>query len=485
MQGKLILAAKGLFVLAGVYLITSCAIDPVSGKRELMLISEESEIQLGRQTDSQVITQYGIYEEPQLSEYVNQIGQKLAGLSHRPNLSYQFKVLDTSVVNAFAVPGGYVYFTRGILAYLNSEAELAGVMGHEIGHITARHSAEQYSRAQLAQVGLGVGMIFSETFRAFSDLADFGVGMLFLSFSRENEREADDLGVEYASKAGYEADQLANFFETLERMHPGSDRSGLPTWFSTHPNPKDRVKVVRTRAKEWQGKLNLPGYEIRNKAYLKRIDGLIFGEDPRQGYVEEDVFYHPDLRFQFPVPANWRLLNTPAAVQIISERKDALIHFTFSRDHSPKEAAQNFVAKTGASVVEADRETVNGLSAYRLITLVKSQQGTVQLLSYFIEKDKRIYVFQGMSSVQGFDHYYPVFKHTMANFKNLRDRKKLNVKPSRIRIVSPRKSETLRKVLLAFKVPEDDLQEVATLNGKRLEDKIPAKTLIKIIQKGG
>jgi predicted Zn-dependent protease len=268
-------------------------------------------------------------------------------------------------------------------------------------------------------------------------------------------------------------------------MHPGSDRSGLPTWFSTHPNPEDRVKVVRTRAKKWQEKLNLSSYDIRDQAYLERIDGLIFGEDPRQGYVEEDVFYHPDLRFQFPVPANWRLLNTPAAVQIISERKDALIHFTLSSLRSPKEAAQNFVAKAGASVVEADRETVNGLSAYRLIALVKSQSGTVQLLSYFIEKDGRIYVFQGMSSVQGFDHYYPVFSRTVTNFKDLRDPKKLNVKPSRVRIVSPRKSGTLRKLLLAFEVPEDELEEVATLNGRRLEDKIPAKTLIKIIQKGG
>ena len=201
------------------FLVVSCAINPVSGGRELMLLSESQEIELGRKTDGQVVSQYGIYEDQKLTDYINGLCQRFGKLSHRPNLNYQFKIVDTATVNAFAVPGGYIYFTHGILAHLNSEAELAGVMGHEMGHITARHSAQQYTRAQFAQVGLGLGMILSETVRNFCGLAQFGVGMLFLRFSRDNERQADDLGVEYASKAGYDASQMASFFDTLERMH--------------------------------------------------------------------------------------------------------------------------------------------------------------------------------------------------------------------------------------------------------------------------
>ncbi|MCJ7595589.1 MAG: M48 family metalloprotease, partial [Desulfobacterales bacterium] len=291
--------------------IPSCAVNPVSGRPEIMLLSEGDEVKLGGQTDVQVVKEYGIYDDPKLASYLNDLCRRMGKLSHRPNLPYQFKILDTSVVNAFAVPGGYIYFTRGILASLNSEAELAGVMGHEIGHVTARHSAEKYSRAQLAGIGLGLGSIFSDTFRALSDFAQLGVGMFFLKFSRDNERQADDLGVEYASRAGYDASQLAHFFETLEKMNPGSDRSGLPGWFSTHPNPENRVQAVRARSMEWRQRLGKGDLEVRREEYLRLMDGLVFGEDPRQGYVEEGVFYHPELRFQFPVPQDWKLNDTP------------------------------------------------------------------------------------------------------------------------------------------------------------------------------
>jgi predicted Zn-dependent protease len=251
--------------------ILSCATNPVTGKQELMLLSEADEIKLGQETDLQVVREYGLYEDPQLTAYLNGICQRLGKLSHRPHLTYHFKIVDVSVANAFAVPGGYVYFTRGILASLNNEAELAGVMGHEIGHITARHSAHQYSRAQLAQIGLGVGSLFMDS-SALTGLAQLGVGMLFLRFSRDNERQADDLGVEYSSKAGYDASEMANFFETLERMNAGSDRSGLPGWFSTHPNPTDRVQAVRERAREWLRKLNQRDLNIYQPGRLSQRD---------------------------------------------------------------------------------------------------------------------------------------------------------------------------------------------------------------------
>ena len=476
--------SMGFLVFVLCFWTTSCAIDPVTGKRELMLISESQEIELGRQTDIQVVREYGIYGDPELNGYVDNLCRQVAAVSHRPHLPYECKVVDSAVINAFAVPGGYIYFTRGIMAYLNNEAELIGVMGHELGHVTARHSAEQITRAQLAQAGLGLTFGLSETLAGFSDVIQFGVGMMFLKFSRDNERESDELGVEYSSKLGYDAAQMANFFQTLDRMQPSSDRSGLPEWFSTHPNPANRDKTVRQLAKEWQGQLGLRNPKVNRNSYLKMIDGVVFGEDPRQGFVEDSAFYHPGLRFVFPIPAGWELKNTHVLVQIVSPKRDAIILFTLAPGGSPEEAARQFVNESGAGVIESGGRRVNNLPAYRLISQLVSQQGTIYILSYFIQKDSRVYVFHGLTSANLFNNYHSAFERTMAQFKELRDPKKLTVEPARIRIRSVQRAGSLRQVLRTFGVPDDKMEKTALLNGMRLTDQVPTNTKLKIVAKG-
>jgi len=490
MDGKNIMLERGMrivvlgFCLVGLlFWIPSCAVNPVSGKQELMLLSETDEINLGRGTDVRIVQEYGLVEDPKLIAYLNDICQRLGKTSHRPNLNYHFKILDVSVVNAFAVPGGYVYFTRGILASVNSEAELASLIGHEIGHITARHSAKQYSKAQLAQLGLGVGSIFADS-SIISGLAQLGMGMLFLRFSRDNERQADDLGVEYSSKLGYDATQMGSFFETLERMNPGSDRSGLPGWFSTHPSPENRVQAVRGKAKEWHQKLNQRDLIIHRDIYLKQIDGLIFGDDPRQGYVEENVFYHPGLRFQFPVLAKWKLNNKPSQVQMISEGEDAIILFFVATGSSSREAARTFMNKSGAYVVNYDSIQVNGLPSQRVVSDIQTQQAVLRVMSTFIEKDKKIFVFHGLTYSNLYPRYETSFDNTMSQFKDLWDPKRINVTPDRIRIRSARTTDTLENVLRSFGVPNEKLKEMVLLNGGDLNQVIPANTLIKVIEKG-
>jgi len=476
------IAVLGFGLIGLLSWIISCAVNPVSGKHELMLLSEADEVKLGRQTDAEVVKEYGVFEDPKLTVYLNDFCQRLGKVSHRPQLSYHFKIIDASAVNAFAVPGGYVYFTRGILATVNSEAELAGVMGHEIGHITARHSAKQYSKAQLAQLGLGVGTILIDS-PILSGLTQLGVGMLLLRFSRDNEREADDLGVEYASKTGYDATQLASFFETLERMNPGSDRSGLPGWFATHPSPQDRVQVVRARAKEWQQKLSLRDSKINRDRYLKEIDGFMFGDDPRQGYVEENVFYHPNLKFQFPVPVKWKLNNKPSQVQMVSEGQDAVISLSVTSGSSSKEAAREFITKTGVSVTRSEGIQVNGLPSQRVISEARTQKATYRLMSYFVEKEKNVFMFHGLTSIERFQNYGPLFENTMSQFKELSDPKRIHVKPDRVRIRSAKATDTLENVLRSFSVPNEKLKEMALLNGRNLNEVILANTLIKVVEK--
>ena len=474
-----------LLALSLVLLAISCAVNPVSGNRQLMLLNEQDEIELGKQTDVQIVQQYGVYENAQLKGYINSLGQDMGRISHRPHLNFQYNVLDTSVVNAFAVPGGYVYFTRGILAHLNNEAELAGVMGHEIGHVTARHSAQQYSKAQLAQLGLGLGSMLSETFRGVSQMAQVGVSLLFLKFSRDNEREADDLGVEYSSKVGYDATKMGDFFETLERLHPGSDKSGLPSWFSTHPNPEDRVGTVRRRAVEWQEKLGLSKPKVGHDAYLGKIDGLAYGDDPREGYVENSVFYHPEMKFQFPLPANWTFKNTPSQVQVAPPEGAAAILFSAGKGASPSAVANTFAEKVRATVLDSKSLSIGGHRAHQLLSEIRSQQGLLRVLSSFVQKDNTLFVFHGISSPARFDAYHNDFRTTMNGFRNLTDPARINVQPYRIRVRSVGRENNVKDALLSLGVQEEQLESAAVLNGLHLTDTISQGALVKIVERGG
>ncbi len=480
---------KITFIIAGIVIlglaawIISCAVNPVTGKKEFMLLTEADEIALGQQTDAEIVQTYGIYEDPELTAYIEGLGKTMSKKTHRPNLPYTFKVLDTPVVNAFAVPGGYVYFTRGILGYLNNEAEFAGVLGHELGHVNARHSAVQYSRAQLAQLGLGVGMIFSEKFRQYAGLAEFGVSMLFLSYSRDNERQADDLGVLYSTLTGYDSNGMATFFTTLERMNPSSESGSLPEWFSTHPNPVNRIQAVKKKTLEEQRKIPGQSFVLKRDEYLQHVDGIVFGDDPRQGFVEGNAFYHPSLQITFPVPSGWQFSNTPAQVQMISPQENAAIIFGMEKASSPLQASTSFTTNAGAQVASSDAITVNGMRAQRVISNITSEEQALRVESFFIEKDGKIFTFHGFTDTASFSTYQTPFVNTMSKFNKLTDPKKLNVKPVQLAVKSQNKAATLRSLLTGYGVAQNKLEEMAILNGMNLEETVPAKTKIKVVAK--
>ena len=472
-----------VIVVALIVWAVSCALNPVTGKREIMLISSSDELAMGQQTDPQILQTFGQYEDADLARYVTALGKKLGALSHQPNLAYTIQVLDSPVVNAFAVPGGYVYLTRGILAYINDEAELAGVVAHEIGHIAARHSAQQYSKAQIAQFGLGLGAVVSKTFRKYAGIAQVGVEMLFMSFSRSDEREADALGVEYSSKAGYDSNHMANLFVSLERLNPGEAQGGLPGWFSTHPNPPDRIAAIKRDTLAWREKIQETQFATNRDQYLKQIDGIVFGEDPRQGYVEGNIFYHPQLRFQFPVPAGWKVNNTASQVQMINQDQNAIILFSMAPEKTPLAAADAFINESKAVVVKSESTKVNGMPAHRIISDITTEQGTIRVMSYFIQKEKTVYVFLGYTEQARFDGYSPVFDQIIGRFKNLTDSKKINVKADRLALKRTTTRGSLRQALGKFGGPEVKLEDLAIINGMKLDDALPANTIIKVVVK--
>jgi predicted Zn-dependent protease len=449
-----------------------------------MLLSESDEIKMGQQTDVSIVQMYGIYDDDELSKYIDELGQKMARISHRPNLKYEFKVMDSPVINAFAVPGGYVYVTRGILAHLNNEAELAGVIGHEIGHVTARHSAQKYSETYLANLGLGVGSMVSKDFAMYAGLAAQGLGLLFLRFSRDDERQSDVLGVEYSTIVGYDAREMSNFFHTLDRMQSQSEQGGLPDWFSTHPNPADRVVDVRKEAEKKQAELSKKDPMIRRRIYLNNINGLIIGENPRQGFVEKDVFYHPELKFKFPVPSGWKFQNLPTQVQMIDGKEKGIMLFTFAGTPSSKSAADQFIEKTKAKVVKNEAIKVNGLKARKLFSEITDGSNILRVQSYFIELSGQVYVFHGFSSASFFEDYQATFTKTMKGFNKLKAKSKLNVQPDRLEIVKVKKAGTLKQALDGFKIPNEEQESIALLNGLNLSDNVKADVRIKIIHKG-
>lgn len=462
------------------FMIFSCAVNPVTGKRELMLVSTEQEIAIGKKTDLQVVEQYGIYPDQELQDYLTEIGQKMVPFTHRPDLAYSFKVVDSDVINAFAVPGGYVYFTRGILAYMNDEAELAGVLGHEIGHITARHSAKQMSQAKLFQIGFGVGGILSEKFRKYADFAGFGVQLMFLKFSRDHERQSDDLGVEYSTKAGYNSSRMAEFFYTLDRMRP-DDGSALPGWFSTHPNPVNRVSAVRDKTVEWQ-KVDPAGrYAVNREQYLRKIDGLVFGPDPRQGFTEGQMFYHPTLKFKFPVPLDWQVNNLPTQVQMSPKSQEAAILFSLAKESNPTDAANQFILDVKATVSQNNTIQVNGMAARELLSDITSGQETIRILSFFIQKDEQVYIFHGLSSTAKYSNYNNTFRQTMTNFSKLTDEKFLNKQPKRLKLRSVSNKGSLKSILENFGVKPENLEKIALLNGLKLTDPVNQNMLLKTV----
>ncbi len=478
---------KFFLVVGAAIIIPSCAVNPVTGERQLALISEEQEIAMGKEYDPQVIATFGEYKDEDLMAFIQEKGTEMGKISHRPDLTYHFRILDSPVVNAFAVPGGYLYFTRGILAQFNNEAELMGVLGHEMGHVAARHTVSQQSKQQLGQLLLIGGMIASEDFRDFAPYAMQGMQLLFLKFSRDAERQSDRLGVEYASKLHYDGQQMANFFRTLDRMSGSESPGGVPTFLSTHPDPGERYQKVTQLAEKWKEELNYEQWLVREESYLRMVEGMVYGEDPRQGFEENSVFYHPELKFSFPVPSGWMLVNSPAQVQMAPEGGQALIVFSLAEQTVAQTAAEESIKALQLKLLESRRTTVNGMPA--VVTVSErvtqneqtGQEQQIKVLSYFIEYGGKVYIFHGVSDGTNFNNYLRNFETTMTNFSRLTDPSKLNRQPKRIRLRTVKQNGTLANALKSFGSENDKMEDLALLNNMELTDQVKSGELLKVL----
>ncbi len=409
-----------------------------------------------------------------------QSGTTLAAKSERQHLPWTVRVIDDPTVNAFALPGGFIYVTRGIMAYFNSEAELVSVLGHEIGHVTARHSAQQMTQQQLAQVGLVAGAILLPS---ASDLI-LGVGgaglqVLFLKFSRDDETEADLLGLRYMVRGNWDANEMPPVYAMLGRVSAASGGDRLPTWLSTHPDPANREQTIKSRIVE----MGASGGTVNRNEYLRRLEGMVFGPNPREGFFREQLFLHPDLRFQMAFPQGWRTVNLKTAVAAQSPNEDAIIQLTLSEVTTARAAADGFLAQQGVQGTAAQMTSVNGLTAARVAFRATTDQETLRGLATFIEYDGRVYQLLGFTPEARWSAYERLFGQSHGSFGVLTDRTALDVQPLRLSIVRIDRAMTIEQFHQRYpsQVP---VERIALINGVETGVPFASGTLVKRVVGG-
>jgi len=456
-------------------MLTACSVNPATGERDFTaFMSPEQEVQVGREEHPKIIAQFGgVYDDPQVTAYVNRIGQRLAKVSELPDLKFTFTVLNDDIVNAFALPGGYVYISRGLLGLANTEAELAGVLGHEIGHVTARHSAQRYSSSVLAQ-GLSVGAgILGSVFLGTSEIGQAigeGSSVYLQSFSREHEFEADTLGVRYLARAGYSTDSMASFLASLQayssleaRVSGQPDPAARYNIMSTHPRTQDRV-VAATRAANVQQASNP---EIGNREYLAAINGIVFGGSPEQGLIRGQVFVHEPLDFLFEVPNGFNLFN--GSQQVVAKGPNNA-NIVFSGAQVPAGTSMNaYLTNTwakNASLRGVQNISVNGMEAATGTATIRNQSGAfdAQLVAIRHSANK-VYRFMFVSPQAQTAALNESFRRTTFSFRTLNwaDRDRYNAWRINTRVVG--RGDTVASLSRTMPLPRPKEEWFRVLNG--------------------
>ncbi|MBM3294631.1 MAG: hypothetical protein FJY82_08900 [Candidatus Aminicenantes bacterium] len=475
--------------LAALIGVAACVVNPVTGKKELMLIPESMEIEMGKSTDAAIQQEYGLYPDPELTAYVDRISRRMVPYTHRNKLEYHFAVLDTPIENAFAAPGGYIYVTRGLLAMANSEAEIATVLAHELGHVNARHSARQMSRQLLILGGILVGSVLSEDVQKIAPFLMVGMQVLFMKFSRDDEYQADNLGILYSRRAGYSPAQMVPFFQSIQRLE--EDAGGgvrLPNFLSTHPLTAKRIEEVKKMLVPVDAEM-----DILRDDYLRRMDGLVVGENPRQGYLDGNAFYCPDLTFVFNVPTGWKIQNTPRQVVVAPENEKAALILTAENSSTDlptylKGQLQRF---SDAQVYElrSGGRQINGLNAIRGSYYVspKPEEGqqvtdaqTNAVDIQCIRKDGTIFTFLGFTTKTDFPNYEPTLDRIVRSFQRLTDPQRLNVQPARLRVRKVDQAAPLQTYLQANSVPQQRWKRISFMNSAGLNETLTLGQLLKI-----
>jgi predicted Zn-dependent protease len=403
-------------------------------------------------------------EKPELTALVQRVGKQVAAASERPQLPWTFRVVDDASVNAFAAPGGFVYVTRGLLAHLGTEDELAAVLAHEAGHVTARHSAVQLRKTTAARRSIGVFRIIDPNLRHVGGIAAATAGLVLLKYSREDEYEADDLALRYVQRTGHAPAAIPAVFELLASVSESAGR--VPTWLSTHPAPQERQKrMVRV----------IGGAEDRDpeQAYLETIAGIVYGVDARDGFFAGQRFVHPRAGLTLQIPEGWEGHHDHLSVVAVSEDERALFVLGPSDHASPAEAITAFFADTTVARGEAWEGKIGGFEAESAAFAVAASSGNLAGLVAFVQFDDRVLAMIGIAPEQGWVERAQSVADAVTSFSRLEEASLRDIDPMRVQVVQLSAPSTLEA--LAREQPSVvPLRELALLNGVTPGETLPA-----------
>lgn len=489
-HGQMMVSRKflGAAALALLALLSACTINPATGRSSFTgLMSESDELRIGRENHPKVLEEFGgAYPDPELQAYVDSIGKFLASTSERPNLDYHFTVLNSPIVNAFAVPGGYIYITRGLLGLANSEAEVAGVLAHEIGHIAARHSAERYSQsvlAQIAVIGVGVGTGSGDLMNA----AGAGAMTYLQSYSRDQEFEADKLGVRYLGRATYDPTAMASFLASLQaESRLGAALAGDPgaaddfNIMQTHPRTADRVQRAIAEA---SGTTGAADPIVERDLYFDKIDGILYGDDPEQGFIQDLRFAHPKLGFEFRVPSGFHLFNSAQAVLARGPGKSQIVF-----DAAPKPwngAMTAYIAQGWGKELQIENLqslNIDGMEAATGTAFVRTRGGPADLRLVAIRWDQRtIYRFLFIANPEAVTRLDPSFRDTAFSFRRLSAGEISQLKPQRLRIITVATGDTVESLARRMPFSSFQVERFRVLNGLSEGQQLQPGQRVKII----
>lgn len=471
------------FVMLGAFHLASCSTNPATGRTQFAaLMSPEQESQVGSQEHPNIIKEFGEYNNPSVQAYVREIGAKVTKNTERPDVQYKFYVLDSPVVNAFALPGGYIYITRGLLALAENEAQLAAVLGHEAGHITGRHSAERYSRGVVTSLGANIlAAAIDKT--GVSQALGIGSQLYLSSYSRSQENEADTLGLRYLVQSGYDVNSMSAFLQNLqnhssfEARLDGRKDSGI-SYFSTHPATSDRITSTAQQIAQAQGGI------VNADKYLSMIDGITYGDSDKHGFVRGQKFIHPAIGFKFTAPGGFKIVNQPSQV-VMSSSEGALSIFDMAANSSGQDP-MTYLRQTwmkGENVSNAENITVNGMRA-----ATASFQGSVNNRAMVI---RLVAIEFSPNSFARFQIAIPNnassglvdgLKKLSYSFSRLTQSEKNSYKPYKLDIVTASPGDSAKSLSAAF--PYNDMKEerFRVLNGMTPNEQVNPGQKYKIVR---